>query len=90
VAKPNRESFLGACARLGVAPEQTMLVGDVLDVDAVGACAAGLHGVWLDREESCRPCAPALRVGSLDELLEISPLFDSVNGRRESGRETRS
>jgi len=70
VAKPAAESFLGACARLGSAPNQTVFVGDWLEVDALAACAAGLQGVWLDREHSGRPCAPALRVSSLDELVD--------------------
>jgi hypothetical protein len=32
---------------MGVEKEQTAHVGDRLDLDAEGAAAAGLHGVWL-------------------------------------------
>lgn len=48
--KPDPRVFTEACARLGTLPEQTVYVGDELDVDARAATAAGLHGVWLDRE----------------------------------------
>lgn len=49
VGKPDPRVFLEACARLGTAPDRTVYVGDELDVDALGAAAAGLVGVWLDR-----------------------------------------
>ncbi len=47
--KPEPEVFHAACARLGVLPRQAAHIGDRLEVDAIGACHAGLHGVWLDR-----------------------------------------
>jgi putative hydrolase of the HAD superfamily len=47
--KPDPRVFLLACERLGTAPARTAYVGDELDVDAEGARAAGLVGVWLDR-----------------------------------------
>jgi putative hydrolase of the HAD superfamily len=49
-AKPAPESFLEACRQLGVDPAETLMVGDLLELDAEGAEAAGLIGVWLDRE----------------------------------------
>ncbi len=49
VGKPAPEVFREACNRLGVAPGEALYVGDELDVDAHGAAAAGLTGVWLDR-----------------------------------------
>jgi putative hydrolase of the HAD superfamily len=45
VAKPHPRSFLLACAGLGVRPEETLFVGDWLEVDAIAAAAAGLVGV---------------------------------------------
>jgi putative hydrolase of the HAD superfamily len=47
--KPDPVVFHTACARLGVPPGRTVHIGDRLDTDAVGACRAGLRGVWLDR-----------------------------------------
>lgn len=48
-AKPDPVIFQTACAALGVPPEQTVHVGDRMDLDVLGARGAGLHGVWLDR-----------------------------------------
>jgi putative hydrolase of the HAD superfamily len=67
-AKPAPEAFLAACAALGTAPEQTAHVGDRLDVDALGAQAAGLRGVWVDRAGAGAGPDGIVRVGSLAEL----------------------
>jgi putative hydrolase of the HAD superfamily len=48
-AKPDPRIFRHACAVFGSAPEHTVYVGDRLRTDAIGAAAAGLTGVWLDR-----------------------------------------
>lgn len=47
--KPDPEIFLRACARLGVAPEQALHIGDSLAEDYEGARAAGLGALLLDR-----------------------------------------
>ena len=49
VAKPDPAIFLHACELFGVAPASAVYVGDRLRTDAIGAAAAGLTGVWLDR-----------------------------------------
>jgi putative hydrolase of the HAD superfamily len=49
VAKPDPEIFARACELLGVRAAQAAHVGDRLDLDAQGAAAAGLRGIWLDR-----------------------------------------
>lgn len=48
-AKPAPEAFALACAALDLPPEQVAYVGDRHDLDARGADAAGLYGIWLDR-----------------------------------------
>lgn len=48
VGKPDPAMFTTACAALNVAVDECAYVGDELDVDAVGAAAAGLTGIWLD------------------------------------------
>ncbi|MBC7443493.1 MAG: HAD family hydrolase [Ramlibacter sp.] len=48
-AKPDARIFQHACTVFGAAPEATVYVGDRLRTDAIGAAAAGLTGVWLDR-----------------------------------------
>jgi putative hydrolase of the HAD superfamily len=49
VAKPDAAIFALACERLEVEPARAAHVGDRLDLDAHGAAAAGLRGIWLDR-----------------------------------------
>ncbi|WP_241983805.1 HAD family hydrolase [Cryobacterium luteum] len=48
-AKPDPRIFEHACAVFGVPVSEAVYVGDRLRTDAVGAAAAGLTGVWLDR-----------------------------------------
>jgi len=48
VEKPDPRIFAIALDRLGVAPEHTLYVGDILSVDAAGAAAAGMPVVILD------------------------------------------
>ncbi|NGN65755.1 HAD family hydrolase [Streptomyces sp. A7024] len=70
VAKPDAAAFHAACAALGVPPEETAYVGDRWDVDAAGADAAGLMGVWLDREGGAGP-RELRRIGGLGELAGV-------------------
>jgi HAD superfamily hydrolase (TIGR01509 family) len=50
VEKPNPEIFHRAVERMTVRPEETVYVGNLAYTDAKAASAAGLHGVWLNRE----------------------------------------
>jgi putative hydrolase of the HAD superfamily len=93
VAKPAAGAFLAGCAALGVAPGETVYVGDRADVDGLGAARAGLVGVWVDRP-GARGTAPeaaeaalragVLRIGGLDELVgALAPaLTGTVPGTR--------
>ena len=48
-AKPAAAIFHDACARLGLAPEHVLHVGDDPALDVLGARAAGLRCAWLNR-----------------------------------------
>lgn len=48
--KPDPRVFMEACRRLGTDPSHTVYIGDELDVDARAASAAGLMGIWLNRD----------------------------------------
>jgi putative hydrolase of the HAD superfamily len=78
VGKPDARVFHLACERLGCAPGHTAYVGDELDVDAQGARAAGLVGVWVDRFASRAATAPAATEGVLvaSGLTELPRLLD--------------
>ena len=72
VAKPDPQIFLTACAGLGVDPGTAVHVGDRLDVDAVGARNAGMHGVWLNRTGRWSDVpAGVAAIASLAELPEL-------------------
>ncbi|QHC68629.1 HAD-IA family hydrolase [Rathayibacter sp. VKM Ac-2759] len=73
VAKPDPAIFTRACARLDVAPDAVLYVGDEYDLDVVAARAAGLRAVHLDRPDSNR-FHEASRVTDLHQLLGRSEL----------------
>ncbi|HLM70209.1 MAG TPA: HAD family hydrolase [Thermoplasmata archaeon] len=50
VEKPDPAIFRRAVERMNVRPEETVYVGNLAFTDAKAAGAAGLHGVWLNRE----------------------------------------
>ena len=58
LSKPRPEIFLHACALFGADPARSVYVGDRLRTDAIGAAAAGLTGVWLDRVGTAGPPPP--------------------------------
>lgn len=66
-AKPTRDAYARACARLGTAAPATLMVGDSVTNDVRGARAAGLRAVLLDRYDE-HAAAALPRVRSLDEV----------------------
>jgi HAD superfamily hydrolase (TIGR01509 family) len=66
--KPDPRFFEVALARSGAEREKTIHVGDIYQVDVVGARAAGLRGVLLD-VAGLYPEADCPRVRSLGELV---------------------
>ena len=77
-AKPAAEAFLAGCAALGAPPEETVYVGDKLTTDALGAAAAGLHGVWIDRRaDDPGPVPPGVhRIHTLADLPQVLDVID--------------
>jgi putative hydrolase of the HAD superfamily len=73
VAKPDSLIFRTACQQLHVEPAQAAHIGDRLDLDAIGARDAGLHGIWLNRQGVPSDRAPAgvHVIADLDELPEL-------------------
>ncbi|MGZ3689067.1 MAG: HAD family hydrolase, partial [Bdellovibrionota bacterium] len=46
---PDARIFLKACAALDIEPSSAIFVGDLYELDVVGARNAGLKPIWLDR-----------------------------------------
>lgn len=69
-AKPAREIFEIAAARLEIPPDRILHVGDSIVDDVEGASAAGYRTIWLDRSSTgagrARP-----RVESLHDVLRL-------------------
>lgn len=70
VEKPDPRFFEIALERSGARRETTIHVGDLYEVDVVGARAAGITPVLLDSAD-LYPDADCFRVGSLDDLVNV-------------------
>lgn len=70
VAKPDTSVFQLAIDQLGVHRESVWHIGDSLETDVVGAQAAGLTGVWLNRKGKPprHGVTPDFEIASLTEL----------------------
>lgn len=72
VAKPHPQIFTQTLAVMGVAPQRALYVGDSYDNDVVGARAAGLTPVLVDRFAVHNAATDAdYHVGSLAELATL-------------------
>jgi HAD superfamily hydrolase (TIGR01509 family) len=69
VEKPDPAIFRAALTALGVAPEEALYVGDLYEVDVVGARAAGIEAVLLVTEADA-PARDCRRVESLVALAD--------------------
>ncbi|HJU39748.1 MAG TPA: HAD family hydrolase, partial [Tahibacter sp.] len=70
VGKPSPEIFRVACARLGVAAEHVLHVGDDPVLDVAGARDAGLKTAWLNRNGATwsHGAPPDLSIRDLNQL----------------------
>lgn len=55
IGKPDPAIFHHACELLGVAPGETLHVGDDIELDVVGAQDAGLRTAWINRVDGTWP-----------------------------------
>lgn len=71
VLKPDPRIYQVALARLGSLPAQTVMVGDNWQADVLGAQAAGIRPLWLNRTGTARPLAHVAEITSLEPLAEV-------------------
>ncbi len=69
VEKPNPVIFQTALDALGVSPEEALYIGDLYEVDVLGARAAGIEAVLLTSAE-VQPTHPCRTAASIDELVD--------------------
>ncbi len=66
--KPNPEIFRAACKEAGASPKGCVYVGDSLPTDARASQAAGMRGLWLNRNSLPESDAGVPVIRSLSEL----------------------
>ena len=84
--KPHPKIYQHALATLGVAPEETVMVGDSLRADVEGAQALGMTAVWRKHhalKEKMDHIEPEFTINELGELLTL-PCFHN-NGQAAAG-----
>ena len=70
VAKPDPRIFEIALGRMGARPEEAVYVGDIHAFDVVGARAAGLQAILIDRW-GLQEDSDSLRVGRIEDVTAI-------------------
>lgn len=68
--KPDPRIYLEACRRVDARPWDAVCIGDSLEWDVLGAEAAGMRAVWLDRADIGTD-HPVARVTRLDEVAAV-------------------
>ena len=81
VGKPDCRIFRMALDALSASPSETVMVGDSLTRDILGAQRAGLKGIWLNRLESdaANQVTPDVQITSLSQLHKRLLTLDNVN-----------
>lgn len=79
VTKPNPRLFQDALRQVGVAPEETLHVGDWYELDVCGAHAAGMNALLFDHQGRC-PDADCVRVTTLHQLSDSLLALSSPAG----------
>jgi putative hydrolase of the HAD superfamily len=69
--KPNKEIFSFAFEKAGAKPEESIMLGDNIEVDIIGAINAGIDQVFINHNNIQTSIKPTYSVTSLKELEEI-------------------
>ena len=70
-SKPDRRIFEIACERMGVKPEESIMVGDKYKTDIEGALNAGLNAIWVNRKNE-----DVQYENTVKELREIEKIIE--------------
>lgn len=80
-AKPEREIYYASVRQMEVFPEEMSYVGDILNVDAVGAQLAGMTPFWLNRKGRRRAPEGVICVSSLTQMAAMIKRRNGLWGR---------
>jgi HAD superfamily hydrolase (TIGR01509 family) len=80
IRKPNPKIFLATLEKMGTVPERSVMVGDMLGADILGAHNAGIFAIWITRRadkaanrahaDTIRPDAQVATLSELPGLME--------------------
>lgn len=84
IGKPDCQIFNLALEALGALSSETVMVGDSLTRDILGAQHAGLKGIWLNRSgnDVSVQVTPDVQITSLSQLPELLQTLANVNLNR--------
>jgi HAD superfamily hydrolase (TIGR01662 family) len=76
IRKPDERIFRLALTHFGVPPEQTAMVGDILEADILGANQLGMYSIWITRlaqvpEEGELKIQPQAVITALDQIPDL-------------------
>ena len=69
--KPQREIFEYALKKTGAKVEESIMIGDTLDVDVLGAMNAGMDQVHVNYNNTAQDIHPTYTIKTLQELKQI-------------------
>jgi putative hydrolase of the HAD superfamily len=82
IRKPDPKIFTKALDLMGSTPSSSIMVGDTLTADILGAQKSGLRGVWItrraNRPENTRVQSLVIPDWKISQLSELIPLLDSI------------
>jgi FMN hydrolase / 5-amino-6-(5-phospho-D-ribitylamino)uracil phosphatase len=78
--KPHPSIFQAALDRLGVAPAESVMVGDSVRQDIDGALSVGMRAVLLHRSERAAPRADEMRRRGIPVITSLAELMNLVIG----------
>lgn len=74
VAKPDPVIFYHTLQRCGITADAAIMVGDSWSNDIIGAHAAGLRAIWLNRRNECCPDPTiATEITDVARLMALLP-----------------
>lgn len=82
VMKPDRRFFEAALSKMGVGPEDCLVIGDDYKVDIEGAMKVGIPQVWYNPKSSPLPegaTSPTFEIRHLAEMIELLDVNYSEN-----------
>jgi putative hydrolase of the HAD superfamily len=72
VQKPNPAIFRAAAARLGLDAVEIWFVGDSYKNDVLGACGAGLHGIWYNPRQAANQDESMVQISDWADFAKLA------------------